>query len=145
MKRLALVALVCFSFSIVSAVAEGIADTPENRRVQAERYLAASSPKTMFEDMAKKMSANLPADQRAQFVELFTSKVDIDALTKAMTEAMVKHFSAEELKALADFYGSPVGKSAMSKFGDYMADLMPTIQKEIISAQGRMQEAQQKK
>jgi hypothetical protein len=145
MKRLILVALVCSSFSLASAVAEGIADTPENRRAQAERYLTASSPKTMFEDMAKKMSVNMPADQRAQFVELFTSKVDIDALTKAMIESMVRHFSAEELKALADFYGSPVGKSAMSKFGDYMADLMPTLQQEMMKATQRMQEAAPKK
>jgi hypothetical protein len=50
---------------------------------------------------------------------------------------MVKHFSAEELKALADFYGSPVGKSAMSKFGAYMADVMPAIQAEMIKAQAK--------
>jgi hypothetical protein len=29
---------------------------------------------------------------------------------------------------LADFYGSPVGKSAMQKFGAYMADIMPVMQ-----------------
>jgi hypothetical protein len=40
----------------------------------------------------------------------------------------VKHFTAEELQALANFYGSPVGKSAMKKFGQFMADAMPNIQ-----------------
>jgi hypothetical protein len=54
-----------------------------------------------------------------------------------MTDAMVKHFTTEELKALADFYGSPVGKSAMQKFGAYMADLMPTMQAEIMKAQAK--------
>jgi len=139
MKRLILAALVCSCF-LASAVAEGLTDTPENRRAQAERYLAASDPKTMFESMAKKMAVNMPEDQRGRFVELFVSKVDMDALTKAMLDSMVKHFSAEELKALADFYGSPVGKSAMSKFSDYMADFMPSMQQEMAKAAQRMRE-----
>jgi Uncharacterized protein conserved in bacteria (DUF2059) len=46
-----------------------------------------------------------------------TAQLDIAALTKVMTDSMVKHFTTEELKALADFYGSPIGKSAMQKFG----------------------------
>src|SRR5438067_13518855 len=110
-------------------------DTPETRRHEAERYLQAIPPKALFEDMADKMSANLPPDQRAQFKAAMTSQLDIPAITKAMTEAMVKHFTTEELKALADFYGSPVGKSAMQKFGAYMSDLMPTIQAEMMKAQ----------
>jgi hypothetical protein len=141
MKRLILAALVGSSFFLATAVAADLADTPENRLAQAERYLAASSPKTMFVEMAKKMAANMPEDQRGPFVDLFVSKVDMEALTKAMTDSMVKHFSAEELKALADFYGSPVGKSAMSKFGDYMADLMPTLQQEMAKAAKRMRDA----
>ncbi len=87
--------------------------------------------------MADKMAANLPPDQREQFKKLMTSQLDIAALTKAMIDSMVKHFTTEELKALADFYGSPVGKSAMQKFGAYMADIMPTIEAEIMKAQAK--------
>jgi len=105
-------------------------DTPETRRHEAERYLQATPPKALFEDMADKMAANLPPDQRDQFKKLMTSQLDIAALTKAMIDSMVKHFTTDELKALADFYGSPVGKSAMQKFGAYMADIMPTIEAE---------------
>jgi len=113
-------------------------DTPETRRREAERYLQASPPKAMFEDVADKMAANIPADQRAQFKRAMTTDVDIGALTKTMTDAMVKNFTTEELKALADFYGSPVGKSAMQKFGAYMADIMPLIQAEIMKAAAKM-------
>ena len=42
-------------------------------------------------------------------------------------DSMANHFTAEELAALADFYSSTVGKSAMSKFGDYMAEAMPQL------------------
>jgi hypothetical protein len=117
------------------------ADTPETRRREAERYLQATPPKAMFEDMADKMAMNIPPAEREKFKQMLTSQLDIAALTKAMTDAMVKHFTTDELKALADFYGSPVGKSAMQKFGVYMADLMPTIQAEIIKAQAKVNKA----
>jgi hypothetical protein len=121
----------------IQAFAESIADTPDNRQQQAQRYLQVTPPKALFEDMGKKMAMNLPPAERDKFIQLFTSQLDIDALKKAMTDAIVKHFTAEEIKALADFYGSPVGKSAMSKFGDYMADLMPVIQAEVMKAQAK--------
>jgi len=116
-------------------------DTPETRRKEAERYLQATPPKALFEDMADKMAANLPPDQRDQFKKLMTSQLDIAALTKAMLDAMVKDFTTEELKALADFYGSPVGKSAMQKFGVYMADIMPTVEAEIMKAQAKLNQS----
>ena len=91
--------------------------------------------------MADKMAANLPPDQREQFKRMMTSQLDIAALTKAMTDAMVKHFTTGELKALADFYGSPIGKSAMQKFGAYMADVMPAMQAEIMKAQAKLNQS----
>ena len=92
----------------------------------------------MFEDVADKMAANLPADQRDQFKRVMTTQLDIPALSKAMMDSMVKNFTTEELKALADFYGSPIGKSAMQKFGAYMADVMPVVQAEIMKAAAKM-------
>src|SRR4051812_42651711 len=134
-KKLPTIALVILT--LCTAAVFAATDTPEARRKEAERYLQAVPPKAMFEDMAEKMSVNVPADQRAQFKQMMTSQLDIAALTKAMTEAMVKHFTVDELKALADFYGSPVGRSAMKKFGDYMADVMPAIQSEMMKAQSK--------
>ena len=137
MKRKVLVLLaltVCAWSPVFSAP-----DTPETRRKEAERYLQVSPPKALFEDMADKMAANIPADQREQFKKVMTTQVDIAALSKAMVDAMVKNFTTDELKALADFYGSPVGKSAMQKFGAYMADIMPVVQAEIIKAAGKME------
>jgi hypothetical protein len=133
-KLVILLVLTLFARSSVFSAA----DTPETRRKEAERYLQVSPPKALFEDMADKMAATLPADQREQFKKLMTTQVDIAALSKAMTDSMVKNFTTEELKALADFYGSPVGKSAMQKFGAYMADIMPVVQAEIMKAASKM-------
>jgi hypothetical protein len=130
--------LVVVTLAISSAFVFSATDTPETRRHEADRYLQATPPKALFEDMADKMAANLPPDQREQFKRMMTTQLDVAALTKAMTDAMVKHFTTDELKALADFYGSPVGKSAMQKFGAYMADIMPTMQAEILKAQAKL-------
>ena len=116
-------------------------DTPETRRREAERYLKVIPPKALFEDMADKMTMNLPPDQRQQVKRMMTAELDIAALTKAMTDAMVKHFTTEELKALADFYGSPIGKSATQKFGAYMADVMPALQAEVMKAQSKLNQS----
>jgi len=44
------------------------------------------------------------------------------------------------LNALADFYESPEGNSAMKKMGEYMADVMPTLQEEMVRAVKRYSE-----
>ena len=113
-----------------------IADTPKNRHHEAERYLRAIPLKAWFKDMVDKEAVNLPPDQRDQFKKL-TSQLDIGAITKAMIDAMVKHLTTEELKALADFYGSPVGKSAVRKLGASMADITPTIEAETMKAEAK--------
>jgi hypothetical protein len=133
MLKPALVLTICLqATSLIAAT-----DTPETRAREAERYLQATPPKAMFEDMADKMAMNLPPEQRAQYKQLLTQQLDMAALTTAITNAMVKHFTTDELKALADFYGSPIGKSAMQKFGAYMADVMPSIQAELMKAQAK--------
>jgi hypothetical protein len=137
-KEIIIVAVTLFTSS---ALFFSASDTPETRRREAERYLQVNPPKALFEDMAEKMAANLPPDQREQFKRVMTTQLDIAALTKAMIDAMVKDFTTDELKALADFYGSPVGKSAMQKFGTYMADIMPALQAEIMKAQAKLNQS----
>ena len=52
---------------------------------------------------------------------------------------MLKTFTAEELNALADFYGSKNGYSAMRKFGSYMALVTPALQQEVQRALQQIQ------
>jgi hypothetical protein len=115
-----------------------LTDSPTTRAEQADRYLKAMPPKEMFEDLAEQMSQNMPPEQAQQFRTTMMKDVDIAALEKAMKAAMIKNFTAPELSALADFYGSAVGKSAMTKFRPYMADLMPALQAEMIKMQAKM-------
>lgn len=109
-------------------------DTPQTRSREADRYLAATPPAELLGSLITQMAKNVPAEQRQAFIDTMSKNFDMNALTQAMKTAMVKDFTTEELKALADFYGSPVAKSAMGKLGTYMADVMPAIQAEVVKA-----------
>ena len=130
-----LVLLVGFLF--IATCATAMEDSAGNRAAQAERYLQATPPKAMFEDMAEKVAYNLPPEDRDEFKAILTKHLDIDALTHSIKKALINNFTADELCSLADFYGSEVGKSAMSKFGAYMAEVMPDIQAEMMKAQAK--------
>jgi hypothetical protein len=114
------------------AIAQTIEDTPENRAAQATRYLEASPISDMIDDMLDNMARTMPDYDIAELRRWFTEYFPVEELETFTHENLVKHFTAEELSALADFYGSPVGKSAMSKFGAYMADVMPFIQEKMM-------------
>lgn len=127
-----LILLLMFSGSLYA-----IDDTPENRSREAHRYMEATPLEPLFADMAEQAAMNLPPDQQDAFKAMLTRNLDHEAVSKTVREAMIRHFTAEELKALADFYGSDVGRSAMQKFGVYMADVMPYVQAEMMRAMNK--------
>jgi hypothetical protein len=132
MRRLALATmLICLHTLSSGAEPE---DTPATRREAAERYAGTNDLPKLLADVTDAMSQNLPPEGRDRLKILLTEYVRIDALKEAMLIAMVKHFTTRELNALADFYGSTEGKSAMAKYGLYMSEVMPMIQAEMTHA-----------
>ncbi len=95
----------------------------------------------MMKDMAGKISTQLPPAQQQAYIDALTDPGFLERLKGAARESMAKHLTVEELNALADFYSQPVAKSAMAKMGDYMADLMPFIQKEMMDIAQKMQQS----
>lgn len=114
-------------------------DTPELRLQHAKRYLEATNSRKMIDDLAIQMAATLPPEHREEFVALMKDHLDLAALEKVMLDNMVEVFTADELAALADFWGSPVGKSAMDKMPVYMGRAWPQLQAMLVEA---MQSAQ---
>jgi hypothetical protein len=129
MKKLifSFIALLILSASAY-AQTTSIQDTVQNRLAEADRYLTVMPPKEMLIDMVRKMSVQLPEEQQKPFIRLMTKHLDLEKLTYIIKDGLVRHFTAAELNALANFYGSSLGKSAMTKFGQYMADAAPHIQ-----------------
>jgi hypothetical protein len=118
------------------------ADTPDthgNRLAAAQSYLEVVSMKDMMRDMVAESAKNLPENVRPSYVQYMTKTVRVEVLESAALASMAQHFTVKELKALATFYGSPEGRSAMKKFGAYMADVMPVIQQEMLRAQQQLE------
>ena len=124
--------------ALVAASARALEDNKANREKEADRLLSVMTVREMCADIAEQFGKGVPAEHRKTFQERFIKHMDKPAIEKVMKAAMVKLFTAEELKALADFYSIPAGKSAMKKMsGPYLAEIMPTIQAEIRKAQAK--------
>ena len=137
MRRLALAVLVASVWACTTQPPPNvrpIKDTTQNRIAEANRYLSVMPPKDMMIEMTRKMSLQMPVEERQLFIDLMTKHMDLDKLTSIIRDTMVRHFTAEELQALANFYSSPIGRSAMKKFGQMGADYMSQIQPLMIDA-----------
>ena len=126
MHRLLTAAIFCLAATVASAQ-----DTPSGREVAADRYLQVVPMSRLLDDAFSEMSKQLPADKRPEFLRQMKVLVRADSLERIARASMIKAFTTDELNALADFYGSKNGASAMKKFGVYMADVMPAIQAEV--------------
>jgi hypothetical protein len=104
------------------------------RRVQREkqtsRYLATQPIEDLMQEMTKRMAKNIPVDQRQKFKDFMINNVDIVLLKDRMKILMQKRFTDDELNALADFYGSSAGKSAVKKLNVFRIELIPALQAE---------------
>ena len=125
----------------VSAAAQS-ADTPENRRAAAARYVAAIPVESMVTDMIEGMTAQQPAANRTAFRTTMRKLMRVDFIERVTIDGMTKHFTVQEIDAMTRFYASPEGQSITKKFGPYMADIMPTIQQEVIRAAQKAAETQ---
>ncbi|MFZ9094389.1 MAG: DUF2059 domain-containing protein [bacterium] len=118
-----------FLFSVQNISAE---DSKEARTQAAERYSAVVPISQLLDDTFREMSKSLPEAIREGFVAQMRIVVRADVLEAATRASLVRHFTVDELNAMAEFYSSPHGASAMRKFGAYMADVMPAVQEEMI-------------
>jgi hypothetical protein len=94
-------------------------------------------------DTAEKVATNLPETKRERFLDTMTKRFDFETINEVMIRSMVNRFTVREIDALANFYGSPEGKSVMKKFGLFMADVAPTIQAETTKALAKIGQAPQ--
>ncbi len=103
-----------------AAPAFAMDDTPQNRAQEAGRYLEAVPPEGAAADMAKSIVQSLPEQQQQAFLAAMQKNMNAAGIKAAAQAGLVKVFTADELKALADFYSSPLAKSAMGKMGAYI-------------------------
>jgi len=127
MSRSLLVTLLCAA----SLGAHAAEDSPAARKIAADRYLSVAPIARLVDDTFVEMGKQMPPEQRADFLREVKVLVRVENIEAIARDSMIRHFTADELNALADFYGSSVGASAMKKFGAYMADVAPALQLEL--------------
>jgi hypothetical protein len=135
-KIVSMAFIAIFSISVTTAMA---ADSPKLRTEAADRYLKVVPMEEMLNNTFSALAKKEPPEQREKFIAQMHSLVRVKKLERISRDAMVKVFTADELNALANFYGSKEGKSAMKKFGDYMALVMPAVRQEVRRAMMEIQ------
>ena len=80
------------------------------------------------EQYRQKLISLAPNDDKAQdainsYLAVFQKKFDVDALNDQLVAIYDKHYTADEIKGLLQFYGSPLGQKTATE--------MPKISKEI--------------
>jgi len=102
-------------------------DSQENRLAQAQRYVELYDFKAMFAEM---MTSNATtADQRAVASKRI-AKMDFDKVKAIYLAAMAQVYTADELAACADFYGTPIGRSILSKQAKFNIAIVPGLKEE---------------
>ena len=117
--------------SSLTFAADQLSDSYADRFSAATRYAQVADVRKMMNDMAVEAARQAPEKDQKKLFEFLTTNINVSYLENSVISAMTKHFTADELNALADFYGSARGKSILSKFGPYMGDMMPIMQNEI--------------
>ena len=84
--------------------------------------------------MTEKLASSIPEGQRDMFRSMMTKHLDLKALTDAQKAALVKVFTAGEIESMKNFYGSADGKSVLKKMSSFMAEIMPTVQSQLMKA-----------
>ena len=134
--------LVVLASACTSQPAKPLPDTPENRTTEAKRYLEAMPPKEMLREVANRVGPKFPESEQQIFKEVMASPAMEKAAYRITLEALVKKFTAGELKAMVDFFGSPEGHAAYKKFGPYMSEIIPPIQQEVKKSMAELQKQQ---
>ena len=109
---------------------------------QKERYadilLDIVPPEIMFAQIS--MSYAQPytrPDRQDKAHSNFMRNVDVPALNKIIRDALLKHFTEDDLKALADFYATPEGRACMAKTAAFASDVVPACAHEASKAFGK--------
>jgi hypothetical protein len=111
-----------------------LTDTPSNRRTQAERYEAVMSVRDALETSTLRVARMLPREHRQGFIDFAMVHLDHDSIRATVLVVLTETFTANELQAMADFFGSPVGRSVAGKMGVYTERVMPLMMMKVREA-----------
>ena len=90
--------------------------------------------RTKIEGALDIVSEQIAQQERLKFKSGMRKAIKFEALEEASVDAMADIFTADELRAMIDFYGSKEGRSVSHKTSDYERALQPVLTKMIDKA-----------
>jgi hypothetical protein len=101
----------------------------------AEELMSIVPPGTMFSQLSEPFAQTytVPSKQEKAHAN-FMRNVDLNEVDRIIRAALLKHFTEEELKALAAFYSTPQGRACMAKLAPFAAEVVPACSHEAAQA-----------
>ncbi len=113
-------------------------NSDQNRQSLAERCVKAAPTEVVARIACSRVAlvrGDIPEAQRQEFVKAMLSELDLKLMAAKRVEVMAKHFTADELSALAEFYESPSGHSAWQKLDGYVEDMQGAMKSKMLEAE----------
>ena len=115
------------------------APAPERAVSAKERYadelMAIVPPEVMFAQLSQLYAQSYASPGKEEKAHAnFMRNVDRDALDTIIRNALLKHFTEAELKALATFYSTPEGRACMAKVAPFAVEVVPACAHEATQA-----------
>lgn len=94
---------------------EDVDDTFEARRIVARRYWEIFDFNRMYDTLIHEVAKEMPEADRPQFFRLAAQVLPRDKTEEFFISLSAKYFTRSQLEALAEFHGSPIGRSIASR------------------------------
>lgn len=127
MKKVVFILATCISLFALD-------DTFENRTKEAQKYIEIIALKQTFYDTFEQIlnKKTLSEIEKQKTKELVFKYLDIDEFIVEMRDVIVKHYTADELVAMNNFYSSAEGKSVLKKQSVATVDMNSKIQNTVL-------------
>ena len=101
----------------------------------ADALMAIVPPEIMIAQLARPYAAAYTRpEKQTQAHAAFMRNLDATELRRVIREALLRHFNAAELRALAAFYATPEGRACMAKSAAFAAEVVPACAHEATQA-----------
>ncbi|KAM3574293.1 hypothetical protein VYU27_003773 [Nannochloropsis oceanica] len=107
--------------------AAALKDTIKNRMKLADKYMDENPVDEGMEAMARQHMLKMPDPKEREQLMKNMQQMDTGKVRTITRQAMVKHFTVDELEYLINMYSTHTGKTLMSKIGAYSAEIQPQI------------------
>lgn len=85
--------------------------------------------RTRIESAIESVSKSFPPEKQAEVKATIRKSIQYDQLEEESIQALASTYSAEELRAMIEFYGSETGRAISVKTADYEEALRPSLVK----------------